>query len=96
MPSERVQRQSDRLLDEAEQAIRDSDWSLVRGRCEQVLRLDPANADAGEYLVAAERDAPVEQPSNVATDGAPALPNDPHRSSVGARFAAVAGAGAAA
>jgi len=60
MPSERVQRQIDRLLDEAEQAIRASDWALVRGRCEQVLRLDPGNADAAEYLAAAQR-APASQ-----------------------------------
>src|SRR6266571_7052292 len=55
MPSERVQRQIDQLLDEAERAIRDSDWPLVRSRCEQVLALDPGNLDASHYLASAER-----------------------------------------
>jgi hypothetical protein len=34
MPTERVQHQIDRLLDEAEQAIATSDWVLVRARCD--------------------------------------------------------------
>ena len=56
MPSERVQRQIDRLLDEAEQAVAKSDWALVRDRAQNVLRLDPQNADALAYLAAAERE----------------------------------------
>src|SRR3989304_5204972 len=55
MPSERVQRQIDRLLDEAEEAIVRRDWSTVRDRAESVLALDPDNADAIEYRKAAER-----------------------------------------
>jgi tetratricopeptide (TPR) repeat protein len=55
MPSERVQRQINGLLDEAEQAIRSSDWALVRARCQQVLALDPNNSDADAYLSAAQR-----------------------------------------
>jgi class 3 adenylate cyclase/tetratricopeptide (TPR) repeat protein len=55
MPSERVQRQIDRLLDEAEWAIAESDWSLVRARSQQVLALAPDNADAHAYLAAADR-----------------------------------------
>jgi hypothetical protein len=39
MPSERVQWQIDRLLNEAEQAIAASDWPLVEARWEQMLRL---------------------------------------------------------
>jgi hypothetical protein len=68
MPSERVQRQIDRLLDEAEQAIRDNDWPLVRSRCAQVLRLDPGNVDAAEYLAAAEREP---SPRQVASSSSP-------------------------
>jgi hypothetical protein len=55
MPSERIQRQIDRLLDEAEQAVADSNWTLVQDRCRNVLALDPENADALSYLAAAER-----------------------------------------
>jgi class 3 adenylate cyclase len=56
MPSERVQRHIDGLLDEAEQAMRVRDWPLVLARTEAVLRLDPDNADARAYLEAAQRD----------------------------------------
>jgi len=62
MASERVQRQIDQLLGEAEQAIRTSDWSLVGSRCEQVLRLDPENVDARAYLVASKRESPESAP----------------------------------
>ena len=55
MATERVQRHIDRLLTEAEDAVADSDWELVRGRARQVLALDPENQDAAAYLAAAER-----------------------------------------
>jgi len=55
MPSERVQRRIDSLLDEAEAAVASTDWALVRQRCEAVLALDPENEDARVYLLAAER-----------------------------------------
>ena len=57
MPSERVQRQIDRLLDETEEAISSQDWNLVAERARSVLRLDPENQDAVSYLAAAERDS---------------------------------------
>ena len=60
MPSERVQRQIDRLLDEAETALGTGDWATVRVRAEAVLRLDAANADAQTYLTAAGEDAQAE------------------------------------
>ena len=56
MPSERVQRQIDRLLDQVEQAIEHSDWDVVIQRAEAVLRLDTGNEDAQTYLEAARRD----------------------------------------
>jgi|ETN07SMinimDraft_1059922.scaffolds.fasta_scaffold04851_5 hypothetical protein len=56
MVSERVQRQIDRLLDEAEAAIAISDWAIVGDRARNVLRLDPENSDALSYLAASERD----------------------------------------
>jgi class 3 adenylate cyclase len=56
MPSERVQRQIDRLLDEAEEALGRSEWTRVRELAGNTLRLDPDNQDARAYLAAAERD----------------------------------------
>ena len=53
MPTERIQRQIDALLDEAEAAVRTLDWATVRDRCEAVLRLDPANEDALTFREAA-------------------------------------------
>lgn len=55
MPSERVQRQIDRLLDETESALTRLDWDEVRARANAVLALDPENADARTFLDAAER-----------------------------------------
>ncbi|MSQ15304.1 MAG: hypothetical protein EXR50_05525, partial [Dehalococcoidia bacterium] len=55
MTSERIQRQIDALLDDAEQAIKNSDWALVRDRAKQVLTMDPDNGDGKFYLAAAER-----------------------------------------
>lgn len=49
MPSERVQRQIDRLLDEAEVALGRLDWPEVRARADAVLALDPQNADARTF-----------------------------------------------
>ena len=49
MPSERIQRQIDRLLDEAEKAFSRFDWETV-GKCaEAVQSLDPDNQDAQEF-----------------------------------------------
>jgi len=55
MASERVQRQINRLLDEAEEAIARSDWALVHDRTQNVLALAPENSDGLAYLAAAER-----------------------------------------
>lgn len=59
MTSERVQRQIDRFLDEAEEAMGVSDWARVRDRSENALRLDPENADAMAFLAAADRDGGI-------------------------------------
>ncbi|MCH8211594.1 MAG: hypothetical protein IIB99_09485 [Planctomycetes bacterium] len=56
MPSERIQRQIERLLDETEDAISNQEWDLVGERARSVLRLDTDNQDALSYLAAAERD----------------------------------------
>ncbi|MBI2761998.1 MAG: AAA family ATPase [Chloroflexi bacterium] len=55
MPSERLQRQVDRLLDEAEAAIAARDWPIVLDRARTALTLDPESADARAFLAAAER-----------------------------------------
>jgi len=55
MPSERIQRQIDRLLDEADDAARQLDWATVRARAAAALGFDADNGDALEYLQAAER-----------------------------------------
>lgn len=53
MPSERIQRQIDGLLDEAEQALRNLDWEVVQARSEAVLGIDPGNSDALAYHASA-------------------------------------------
>ena len=55
MASERIQRRIDILLDESDQAIAQSDWTVVRGRAQNVLALDPNNGDAIVFLAAADR-----------------------------------------
>ncbi len=55
MASERVQRQIDRLLDEAEEAFAKRDWLVVRDNARDVMGLDPANQDALTFFNAAER-----------------------------------------
>ena len=55
MASERIQRQIDRLLDEADEAVRRSDWAVALDRARDVLAFDPENSDALAYLTAADR-----------------------------------------
>ena len=55
MVSERIQRQIDRLLDQAEEAVTNGAWSTVDSRAQSVLAIDPANSDATSYLAAADR-----------------------------------------
>jgi len=53
MLSDRVQRQVDRLLDQAEEAIALRQWEDLRATCETLLSLDPDNSDAARYLILA-------------------------------------------
>jgi hypothetical protein len=55
MPSERVQRQIEALLDEAEAAIEEADRVRVSDRAEHALALDPENDDAQHYPAWAEQ-----------------------------------------
>ena len=41
MPSERIQRQIDALLDEADAALKQRDWGVVKERAEAAQLLDP-------------------------------------------------------
>ena len=45
MPSERIQRRIDSLLDEADQAVANEDWPTVASRARAVLRMDHENSD---------------------------------------------------
>ena len=42
-------------MDEADQAISQSDWAAVRDRAQNVLALDPDNSDANAFIAAADR-----------------------------------------
>ena len=55
MARDRIQRRVDLLLDEADQAVAQSDWSVVRDRAQNVLALGPGNGDAATFLAAADR-----------------------------------------
>ena len=50
MPSERIQRQIDVLLDQAEEASRSRDWEAVRDFAGRALTLDTENEDARAIL----------------------------------------------
>ena len=49
------ERQIDRLLDEAESAFAQRDWTALRERAQDALIFDPENRDALTFLTAAER-----------------------------------------
>ena len=55
MTSERIRRQVDRLLDEADEAALRLELVIVRDRAKAALAYDPDNADARAYLATAER-----------------------------------------
>ena len=74
MPTERVQRQIDRLLDEAEAAASQLNWSLVRDRAIAVIAYQPDNADALAQLAAAERALGADDAESAPAATAPATP----------------------
>ena len=71
MASQRIQRQVDRLLDEAEEAVAQRDWAVLRERAEHILTLDPQNAGALAFLSAAERG--IEAGSSATVEAGPQL-----------------------
>jgi serine/threonine protein kinase len=54
MPSERIQRRIDSLLDQAEEAADQEDWPLSIRRAREALALDDSNSDAPVLINAAE------------------------------------------
>ena len=54
MPTERIQRRIDTLLDEADAAVSASDWASVAAKARAVLAIDEANEDARAFLKMAE------------------------------------------
>ena len=54
MPSERVERRIDRLLDQAETAADTADWNGVLEFVAGVLKADPSNEDALTFKEMAE------------------------------------------
>ena len=55
MASESVQARIDRILNEAREAVAESNWAVVLNHAQNVLRIETENEDARTYLVAAER-----------------------------------------
>ena len=55
MPNVRIQRHIERLLDEADGAVAERNWQLVRERVMHVLELDPDNVDAQAFASVADR-----------------------------------------
>ncbi|MCH7735755.1 MAG: serine/threonine protein kinase, partial [Chloroflexi bacterium] len=68
MPSERVQRRIDRLLDQAEDAADNRDWTAVSESARMVLDVEPENDDALTFLSMIQQadSPPVEQSGEVA------------------------------
>ena len=50
MPSERIQRQIDRLLDEADASVSSGDWQFVAEKARAALAIDAENVDALTFL----------------------------------------------
>ena len=82
VPSERVQRQIERLLDEAADAISHDDWATVRQRAHAALTFDSSNEDALSYLAAAEEALAVsEAPKSSEVSSTPLGPTAPQPTS---------------
>jgi len=82
MPSERVQRRVDRLLDQADEALEQGDWQDARERAAAALRLDPGNDDAIAFQAAAEDALGMTSPHEIVeqstdSDARPAREADP-------------------
>ena len=63
MPSERVQRRIDGLLDQAEEAVEAMDWARALEAARAVLLVDPSNEDAKSFVTMAEGSFGTGEPS---------------------------------
>ena len=88
MPSERVQRQIDAFLDQAEEALREGAWDRAMERVRAVLDADPDNADAITFsgMVDAARGAESETEPSSAPDSADSSPTDQPTSFANGRY----------
>lgn len=93
MASERVQRQIDRFLDNAEAAMAQFDWETVRHCAQAVLAISPDNSDAATFLAAAERalaadtaPPPIPQPTPSTPVSTPIAPVDQPTSFTNGRY----------
>ncbi len=98
MPSERVQRQIDTLLDQAEEATRSGDWNRVLEFVAGALALDSENEDARSFKLMADKamsawtgsaGQPIETdlPDIVASDPSdPSVPTDQPTSFASGRY----------
>ncbi len=90
--SEFVQRQINRLLEEAGEAISQLDWQVVNQRAQAVLALEPENVDGIALLAAAERalgnssTTPSAQSPRAPTAVAPTTTNDQPTSFANGRY----------
>jgi hypothetical protein len=88
MVSERMQRQIDRLLDQAEEAVEAADWATVVDRARAALAIDADNADAQTFLRMAEANGVSPDAStSPARTAAPAEPARPPATEQPASFA---------
>ncbi|MFQ6026031.1 MAG: hypothetical protein ACE5Q6_00795 [Dehalococcoidia bacterium] len=82
MASERLKRQIERLLDEAEEAIVQRNWETVRERAQDVLAIDPEHQEGRAFLATAERGiesqtaslSETDQAGPVSSPGSPSVP----------------------
>ncbi len=72
MASERLSRHIERLLDEADEALTQRRWDVVRERAQDILSIDPENSEGVAFLAAAER---ALGSSGAATEGPPLSPS---------------------
>ena len=88
MATERIQRQIDRLLDEAEEASADRDWQAVEDRVLHVLTLDPENPDDLAFMAAAERGLANQTPPEptLSPAASPTSPSPTPTSFAGGRY----------
>src|SRR5712691_8070414 len=87
MPSERIQRRTDALLDEADQATSQQQWERVAGAARAVLAIDEANEDAQAFLkMAGANDVAAPTPPSPPPESAAAIATAQPKSFVDERY----------